>query len=233
MTDCSVSHSSFSPGQSQALSAPLDRKHVTQRNQSGMRLDYIEGWHAISEANRIFGFDGWDRETADLVHIGDEEVNGKWRVRYRARVRIYAGGRFRDGTGYGSGIAKDLGDAHESAIKEAETDATKRALMTFGNPFGLALYDKTRANVSDGGAQTDAAKTPPPPKNVPKDLQREKDIAWSKGLIDLCATCKSVKEIDDLWKENKDKIDDLEKRAPDVCERLNLRVSELCHEVAA
>ena len=24
----------------------------------------------------------------------------------------------------------------------------KRALMTFGNPFGLALYDKTRAEVA-------------------------------------------------------------------------------------
>ncbi|MDM7954732.1 MAG: Rad52/Rad22 family DNA repair protein [Cyanobium sp. CZS 25K] len=35
-----------------------------------------------------------------------------------------------------------MGQAHESALKEAETDAMKRALMTFGHPFGLALYDK-------------------------------------------------------------------------------------------
>jgi DNA repair and recombination protein RAD52 len=35
-------------------------------------------------------------------------------------------------------------------LKEAETDAMKRALMTFGNPFGLALYDKTQENVVDG-----------------------------------------------------------------------------------
>ena len=34
------------------------------------------------------------------------------------------------------------GQAHESAIKEAETDSMGRALMTLGNPFGLALYDK-------------------------------------------------------------------------------------------
>jgi hypothetical protein len=27
-----------------------------------------------------------------------------------------------------------MGQAHESAIKEAETDATQRAPMTFGNP---------------------------------------------------------------------------------------------------
>ena len=44
---------------------------------------------------------------------------------------------------------KDIRDAHEGAIKEAETDAMKRALMTFGNPFGLALYDKAQVNVVD------------------------------------------------------------------------------------
>ena len=53
----------------------------------------------------------------------------------------------REGCGAGHGILKDLGEAHESALKEAETDAMKRALMTFGNPFGLALYDKARENV--------------------------------------------------------------------------------------
>jgi hypothetical protein len=41
-----------------------------------------------------------------------------------------------------------LGQAHESALKEAETDAMKRALMTFGNPFGLALYDKKQREVT-------------------------------------------------------------------------------------
>jgi hypothetical protein len=33
------------------------------------------------------------------------------------------------------------------ALKAAETDATKRALATFGNPFGLALYDRELAGV--------------------------------------------------------------------------------------
>ena len=33
-------------------------------------------------------------------------------------------------------------------LKAAETDATKRALSTFGNPFGLALYDKEHAGVT-------------------------------------------------------------------------------------
>src|SRR5262249_22549705 len=37
--------------------------------------------------------------------------------------------------------------AHEIALKTAETDATKRALATFGNPFGLALYDSEQRGV--------------------------------------------------------------------------------------
>jgi DNA repair and recombination protein RAD52 len=32
----------------------------------------------------------------------------------------------------------------------------KRALMTFGNPFGLALYDKTQSNVVAGEPEPDS-----------------------------------------------------------------------------
>jgi len=152
----------FSPEQTKALQAPLDAKRVATRSQSGRELSYIEGWWAISEANRIFGFDGWNRETIDLRPVADpREVDGKWRVAYLAKVRITVRERdgviVREGCGYGSGIDRDLGTAHESALKEAETDAMKRGLMTFGNPFGLALYDKTQANVSTVPA--------PPPRN--------------------------------------------------------------------
>jgi recombination DNA repair RAD52 pathway protein len=36
-------------------------------------------------------------------------------------------------------------------LKTAETDATKRALATFGNPFGLALYDSEQSGVRQRG----------------------------------------------------------------------------------
>ena len=145
---------SFTEKQVAGLAAPLNRDHVRQRTQGSAKVSYVEGWHAIAEANRIFGFDGWDRQTVDLREAGEvRQVQDKWRVAYLARVRITvrAGDILivRDGCGYGSGIDRDLGSAHESALKEAETDAMKRALMTFGNPFGLALYDKDQANVAD------------------------------------------------------------------------------------
>lgn len=144
----------FTVDQTAALAAPLDRNVVAHRDQGGKKLSYIEAWHTIAEANRIFGFDGWNRETVELRQLGlPREVNGKMRVGYSARVRITvmtpAGSIIvREGCGFGSGIDKDEDQAHESALKEAESDAMKRALMTFGNPFGLALYDKTQANVA-------------------------------------------------------------------------------------
>jgi DNA recombination protein Rad52 len=145
----------FNSEQISALSAPLSSQHVKSRSQSGRELSYIEGWHAIAEANRIFGFDAWSRQTIELTCIAEKErAIGKdrapgWGVSYLARVRVTVGDLVREGCGTGHGIDRDLGQAHESALKEAETDAMKRALMTFGNPFGLALYDKTRAHVSD------------------------------------------------------------------------------------
>lgn len=147
----------FTDAQTAALSAPLNREYVKERSQAGRKLSYIEGWHAISEANRIFGFDAWTRETLDIRAVSERErlIGQKpnqrdgWGVSYIAKVRVTVGGVVREGVGAGHGIDADLGLAHESAIKEAETDAMKRALMTFGNPFGLALYDKTQANVAE------------------------------------------------------------------------------------
>jgi len=176
----------FNTEQVQDLSAKLDKTHVSTRSQAGRELSYIEGWHAIAEANRIFGFDGWSRETVSMDLCGEpEQVNGNWRVRFFAKVRIQAGGTFRDGTGYGSGISKDLGDAYEGAVKEAETDAMKRALMTFGNPFGLALYDKTQANVEAAPERMSSAQA-----------KRE---GWSEKIREMFNQAPSVEDLDARW----------------------------------
>jgi len=114
-----------------ALAAPLDLNNVKQRKGAGGRkLDYISGEHAIAEANRIFGFDGWSCETVHMECVKEQPIT------YIARVRIRAGGVTREGWG------GDNGNDHENAVKGAETDAIKRALRTFGNQFGLPLYDK-------------------------------------------------------------------------------------------
>lgn len=154
----------LTPSQISQLSAPLSRDNVKQRDQSGRKVSYVEGWHVIAEANRIFGFGGWTRETVDLRCVNERERkigqrgDPGWAVTYIARVRVLVEDVVREGCGAGHGIDRDLGQAHESALKEAETDAMKRALMTFGNPFGLALYDKEQAHVADETSEADVAK---------------------------------------------------------------------------
>jgi len=143
----------FDDAQKKELGATLDPKHVKKRQ----GFDYVEGWHVIAEANRIFGFDGWCRNTVELIENTNPTKNQKGNnvVSFRAKVEITVGSVTRTGIGFGNGIAKDIHDAYESATKEAETDAMKRAMMTFGNPFGLALYDKKKENVAVPEQQVD------------------------------------------------------------------------------
>jgi DNA repair and recombination protein RAD52 len=61
----------FTGEQKAALSSALGSSHVKQRVQGGRTVSYIEGWHAIAEANRIFGFDAWSRETVELKCVSE------------------------------------------------------------------------------------------------------------------------------------------------------------------
>jgi hypothetical protein len=186
----------FSAEQITALSAPLDRAKVRQRRQGRSQVSYLEGWQVIAEANRIFGFDGWQRETVALrcVHqaerlIGEEQRPG-WGVTYTARVRISVSAStagqpalIREGCGAGHGIDTDLGQAHESALKEAETDAMKRALMTFGNPFGLALYDKQQREVTQAAGNS-SAPLPASASNGTRSIHRRPSPTTPSANID-------------------------------------------------
>lgn len=144
---------SLTPEQIKALAAPLDPRHVKPPPQ-GKYGEYVDSHHVLSEANRIFGHDGWSYTISRLdlcsrVETTDSRGAPQVRVGYRCTVVATVAGVSREGAAVGSGMAKpeNEADAHESAVKEAETDALKRALRSFGNTFGLALYDKTKADV--------------------------------------------------------------------------------------
>ena len=141
----------FSDTQTRQLRAKLDEKYVKTRIVDGTTLHYVEGWHAIDEANRIFGYDAWDRRTLSARCVWTSNSGARFHAAYiaKVRIRVRAGDITitRDGSGTGEGIAPTAGQAHDIALKSAETDATKRALTTFGNPFGLALYDAEQNGV--------------------------------------------------------------------------------------
>lgn len=187
--------------QIEQLSAPLSRENVKTREQGGRKLSYIEGWVAIKEANRIFGFGGWSRETIEVKCVSERErAIGKgadkgWGVTYNAKVRVTVGTIVREGCGTGHGIDRDLGQAHESAIKESETDGMKRCLMTFGNPFGLALYDKEQNEVEDA----------PKPQPAPTPSPTMSPEQWAQRAVTIILAS-SQEELDAFTNKHADKI---------------------------
>jgi DNA repair and recombination protein RAD52 len=149
----------FSDRINQLLSEPLDPSHVETREQAGTTLSYIKGDHAIREMNRIFGYGGWSRRTLrNEITETHTYQNCKKVDMFEAcavavvdlTVETEGGMIMRSGTGFGNGMCKAGGmhkDAYEGALKEAETDAFKRACVTLGDQFGLALYDKKQRHV--------------------------------------------------------------------------------------
>ncbi|TLP41066.1 Rad52/Rad22 family DNA repair protein [Arcobacter arenosus] len=141
------------------LKEPLNQRHIKSRKEGYGQVGYITGSHAISEANRAFEYK-WSAETLDMNLVQTEMKPKKDKqgndtnimlnyVGYTCKVKVTVDGLIREGYGFGQGIDKDLGKAHESATKEAETDALKRALRTFGDIFGLALYEKDNQNITN------------------------------------------------------------------------------------
>jgi DNA recombination protein Rad52 len=189
------------------LNAKLDSAHVRPPAKFGPKGDYLEGWLVIAEANRIFGFGGWSYHIADCHVVSDRpreigrEKKPGFGVSYVATVTVQVGDVSRSDVGAGHGYDVDCGLAHESAVKEAVTDALKRALRTFGNPFGLALYDKSRENVEDTTSApqkaapklSERAAAPAPRQDGQANVDPALDaIAWLK-------TSRSADEVKARW----------------------------------
>lgn len=133
------------------LSTKLDPSSVKFRTQAGRQLSYIEGYTAIANANKAFGYLGWSSRVIDLqqVHLGYDEGRKKWVCVYVAHLEVtvfdpVTGTVFNTHTdvGTGQGIMSSVSDAVESAVKEAVTDGLKRALRYWGAQFGLDLYSE-------------------------------------------------------------------------------------------
>ena len=211
----------LTPLQISRLKEKLSDKAVKTRSQGGRELSYLEAWYIIDQANGIFGIDGWNRETVyckevsrENIKIGDSKKDG-FRVGYEAKVKVTVGCITREGTGHGSGSMTSLFDAIESASKEAESDAMKRAFMTFGYQFGLALYDKTKEHVessSDRRAKEGATK-------------------FTDGLCYEILQCKTLDDLMSKQTENSTKIQKLINNYPELAEKLSdvakLKMAEL------
>lgn len=94
----------------------------------------------------------------------------------KVRIRVEADGHMiiREGTGTGEADTMSPGQAHDYALKVAETDATKQALMTFGNQFGLSLY------AGNGTAKRPSPNLEPPAPQA-EDRDQEPAAAYASS----------------------------------------------------
>lgn len=127
--------------QYEQLLKPLNPARVAKRSQAGRNLSYLEAWDVKAHLNRIFGFLNWsaDVTTADLAF--ESEKDGKWNVGYKVVLCLRVNGASYTEAAVGSSTLPQRGEAHDMAIKTAESDALKRAAINLGTQFGLSLYD--------------------------------------------------------------------------------------------
>jgi hypothetical protein len=222
--------SEFSKAQLRRLKGKLDRRHVQTREVDGRSVYYIEGWFAIAQANAIFGFAGWDREMTHFERIYERSRGDVTSCAYVARVQIRVRTSraviVREGTGSGSATASSSGEAHDLALKAAETDATKRALATFGDSFGLSLYDKAQNGVTGKKTSARNSFTLNDPTGAPfaQNLSPE---AFCSGLRQLVQATTTHAELEALADRNKEGVARLRTDAPTLKTSKDIHYAEI------
>ena len=122
-------------------------------------LSHVEGYDVRATLIRMFGFGNWDEvavepavllyEQATTTKAGKDAYSVAYRSSRRLTVRDQKGLHLAvyEGSAVGESTMPDYkrADAHDMAIKTAETQALKRAATNLGDQFGLSLYKKRTA----------------------------------------------------------------------------------------
>lgn len=152
------------------LNAPLDGSRVGQTRNG---KSHMEAWDVRRSMNAIFGYAGWSAVVDEMVmcsedhHVKIPRQNQQpdpnvmaWTVGYRARCTVTILATGATYSEWACGDAQNFpdssrNDAHDFAVKTAESQAFKRAAMNLGNQFGLSLY-------KDGALDTEDRQSEPP-----------------------------------------------------------------------
>ena len=131
--------------QQQELLKPISASRIASRQGGGGKsLSYLEAWDVKAHLIRVFGFGRWSANVLQ-AELAFEEQNekGQWNVGYKVllELRIYDLPCSYTEAAIGSATLSHRGEAHDMAIKTAESDALKRAAINLGDQFGLSLYN--------------------------------------------------------------------------------------------
>ena len=135
----------FNARQQEILLKGLNPQRISQRKGGGGRsLSYLEAWDVKAHLIRVFGFGGFSSDVLSAELMFEDQVGNNWNVGYKVILRLTIGNdRFITYTeaAVGSASLPQRGEAHDMAVKTAESDALKRAAINLGDQFGLSLYN--------------------------------------------------------------------------------------------
>ena len=178
-----------------ALQQPIDPLRVSK---DGKGFSHVEAWDIRRTMNKIFGFGNWSMNTRNMELVFEIESENprkagstRWSVGYRAQVAVEVhmpdGSRACTYTEWAAGDAINpvRGDAHDMAIKTAESQAFKRCAVNLGDQFGLSLYNNgsVAATVGDVVGQEHADDG-----EVPTLIFAFNDVVNEESLNELAAT---------------------------------------------
>lgn len=129
--------------QYEQLLRAINPKRVSTFKKAGKEFAYVEAYELRAHMNRIFGFAEWSEDVLAMELVFEDKGEKGWVVCYRAGLRLTVGQATY--TEWATGDAQNFpsrADAHDMAVKTAQSQALKRCCANLGDQFGLGLYNK-------------------------------------------------------------------------------------------
>lgn len=147
---------SLSNDQIKELLKPIDPARV---GKDGKGFSHVAAWDVRRRMNQIFGFGEWSSTVDQMEFVAERETKtrqGKdaWNVIYRAQCTVMVNGAVYTEWAAGDATNPLLFEAHDQAIKTAESQAFKRCAMNLGDQFGLSLYNDGSVKATVGEVVT-------------------------------------------------------------------------------
>jgi hypothetical protein len=152
-----MDESYLSPKQVAWLLHPISKNRVAADDKG---MSHVQAYDIRATLTRIFGFARWDGQATTTllyedVKADDRDPEAAWKrkvsVGYKASYRLVVkapdGTVLADYTEDAAGGATNFpinqrAEAHDFAMKTAESQAMKRCATNLGDQFGLSLYNK-------------------------------------------------------------------------------------------
>lgn len=137
--------------QLRALHSNLNPDRVARRD----GMSYLEAWDVKASLIKVFGYGGFSAECLEAKILRDEQIpqardasKMNWAISAQATVRLTIPqlGAVYTESAIATNKQPDWGEAADTALKSAESDALKRAAIYLGTQFGLSLYDSGRTS---------------------------------------------------------------------------------------